>query len=103
MNSNENEAGTRTIATEYSFRGNVVKVNRSANPNKAVATCILHMQINQYGATVAEVYDLETGELHAQIKRQTNGNITIAYKRDPMNYVLKGHLESFQAHMKRSK
>ena len=63
-----------------------VKVNTSIDANRAVATCILHMQINHYGATSAEVYDDASGQLHALIRRAISGTITIDYKRDPAKY-----------------
>lgn len=79
----------RTIKTKFYVGkrySDPVRVNSSSNANVAVARYILHMQVNHYGADSAEVYDDATGELHAQIKRSVNGNIVIAYKRDPMNY-----------------
>lgn len=91
----------RMIHTEYSFRGELLKVNRASDPNRAVPNCIAHMQINKYGASIAEVWDTETSELHAVIRRSMNGNINIVYRRDPMNYILKGHLKAFKKHMKK--
>jgi hypothetical protein len=44
------------------------------------------MQVNHYGATVAEVYDDTSGALHAVVKRHVQGNINIAYKRDPLSF-----------------
>lgn len=60
--------------------------NSSKDSNRAVAQCVYHMQINHYGARVAEVFDSESGELHAQVKRAINGNIEIVYKRDPAKF-----------------
>lgn len=80
---------TRTIKTVYYRRGQDPRVNRSTDANRAVATCVLHMQINQYGAHAAEVYDDETGALHAAIKRSVTGTITIVYSRDPAQYETK--------------
>lgn len=77
------------IKTVYYRRGEDPKITRSGNANRAVATCILHMQINQYGSHIAEVYDDDTGELHAQIKRSVSGTITIVYSRDPLKYETK--------------
>lgn len=75
---------SRTIKTVYYRRGKNPRINRSMDANRAVATCVLHMQINQYEAHAAEVYDDETGELHAAIKRDIHGNIRIVYNRDPV-------------------
>lgn len=81
--------GNRTIRTKY-YRNNKyaepVKVNSSGNTNQAVATCIYYMQVDFYDASVAEVYDDESGQLHAQIRRKMNGNIEIVYKRDSRQY-----------------
>lgn len=79
----------RNIKTKY-YVGkryhDPVRVNHSSDANTAVATCVLHMQINHYGATSAEVYDDESGQLHAIVTRSISGQIQIAYKRDPLKY-----------------
>ena len=75
-----------TIKTVYSDRKGVLKTNSSADANRAVAQCVYHMQVNHYGATVAEVYDDYTGELHAQVRRLMSGEIRIVYKRDPRKF-----------------
>jgi hypothetical protein len=54
--------------------------------NRAVAQCILHLQIARYDADSAEVYDDETGELHAVVTRSINGRIQIEYRRDPVKF-----------------
>lgn len=76
----------RPIKTVYRLAGEPVHVNSSSNPNRAVAQCVAHMQVNHYGATVAEVYDDTSGALHAVVKRHVQGNINIAYKRDPLSF-----------------
>lgn len=89
-----NETGIKTV---YFRRGADPKVNHSKNANRAVTTCIAHMQINHYGSHLAEVYDAETGELHAQVKRSKDGSLHIYYNRDPLEYETKyaiGHLLS---------
>lgn len=89
----------RNIATEY--RGYVgrrlmaLNLTRSANPNSAVRNCIGHMQVNEYGATMAIVTDLVSGQLHAIIKRDVKGNISIVFKRDPRDFVTKSTLKFF--------
>lgn len=76
----------RPIKTAFYVSGEVVHVNSSANPNRAVAQCVAHMQVNHYSATAAEVYDHSTGELHAVVKRHVQGNINIVFKRDPLAF-----------------
>jgi hypothetical protein len=85
-----------TIKTVFYTQREVVKTNSGNDANMAVARCILHMQINRYGATTAEVYDSETGELHAAIRRHMNGTITIQYKRDPAKYERRLSLWAFK-------
>jgi hypothetical protein len=70
----------------YDRRAQPLQINRSMDPNRAVAQCVLHMQINHYGASAAEVYDNETGELHAAIKRSIQGNLSIVYQRNPQDF-----------------
>jgi hypothetical protein len=86
MENNHLEHQKRSIKTIYYRHNDDPKINRSKDANRAVGTCVLHMQINQYGAHAAEVFDAETGELHAAIKRSVNGKITIVYNRDPIDY-----------------
>lgn len=79
----------RKIKTKYYIGkryDNPIKTNHSLDANMAVATCVLHMQVNHYGATSAEVYDDESGQLHAVVTRSIAGNIAITYKRDPAKY-----------------
>jgi hypothetical protein len=86
---NQERQVIRNIKTKFYINkrySDPVRVNSSSNANVAVARCILHLQIGHYNADAAEVYDDETGELHAQIKRSVNGNIVIVYKRDPLKF-----------------
>jgi hypothetical protein len=76
----------RTIKTVYRFQGEETKVTTACNPNRAVAKCVEHLQVNDYGATVAEVYDRESGVLHAIVKRSINGSINIAYRYNPEDF-----------------
>lgn len=65
------------------FQGKqLVKVNHSAHALNAVPRCVGHMQLNRYAATVAEVFDELTGELHAVITRSVKGSIKIVFKRE---------------------
>lgn len=60
----------------------VVRVNRARWANNAVAQAVKHMQINEYDATVCEVFDTRTGTLLAVIRRYVSQNkIEILYKR----------------------
>lgn len=90
------KASARTIRTEYMYRRKVKKVNRSSDPNRAVEKCVGYMQINAYGATVAQVYDEATGQLHAEVKRSVSGTIQITFRRNPRDFVTPGTLEHFQ-------
>jgi hypothetical protein len=72
---------TRNIKTVYYFLHEAVKVTHSVWANNAVPNAIGHMQVNQYEATHCEVYDVANGELHAVIKRNVLGDITILFKR----------------------
>jgi adenine deaminase len=73
---------TMDISTVY-YRGKlVVKANRASRANNAVPRAVAHMQINRYQASVAEVFDLTTGELHAVIRRAVSGDIHIVFKRE---------------------
>lgn len=80
------ETGIKTV---YHIRKQEPKVNRSKNANRAVTQCVAHMQINHYGAHLAEVFDAETGELHAQVRRKADGSLHIYYKRDPLQFETK--------------
>lgn len=87
----------RNIKTHYfDHKRETLKVNSSSDANHAVATCVLHMQINRYGATSAQVYDDSNGELHADIRRHQSGTITIQYKRDPAKYERRLSLLAFK-------
>lgn len=77
--------GTRPIRSDFYEksirRGETVRVNRARWALKAVPNAIIHMQLDTYRASLCEVWDESTGELHAQIKRDINGDITIHYAR----------------------
>lgn len=73
----------QTIFYQGSGRSEVVvQINRSRWANNAVAQAVKHMQVNEYDATVCEVFDTRTGTLHAVIRRYVGQNkIEILYKR----------------------
>ena len=73
----------RSIQTTY-YLGNTVKqINRAAHARSAVLRAVDHMQMNDYHAAVAEVFDLETGELHAVLTYSAAGQLAIVFRRDP--------------------
>lgn len=77
--------GTRPIRTEYyaaTTRRQLIKTTHARWATKAVPNAVFHMQFNEYDAQLCEVWDCETGELHAQIKRDVNGNIRIVFLRE---------------------
>ncbi len=69
-----------------------VKINLAKHPRSAVLRAIDHMQLNTYGAVACEVFDTNTNERHATIRRYIGeGNrIEIEYGRDPTKYILGG-------------
>lgn len=81
-----NKQGETGIKTVYHIRDGSTKVNRSLNANRAVSRCVDHMQIDHYNAHLAEVYDAETGELHAQLKWCNDGTLRIYLKRNPREF-----------------
>lgn len=76
------ESTTRSIKTTYYHGKKLVRVNRAKFANNAVPLCVHHMQVNEYDATTAEVYDDSDGTLHAVIKRSIKGDIHIVFKRE---------------------
>ena len=77
---------TRNISAAY-FNGKekIVKRKRGAHARSMVLRTVDHLQVDEYSASVAEVYDHTTGELHAVLRR-TPRQVVVLYKRDP-----KGH------------
>ncbi|WP_407306191.1 hypothetical protein [Acinetobacter sp.] len=86
MSMRQAETGIKTV---YYIEGKKPKIIHSKNANRAVQLCVAHMQINHYGSRFAEVWDAETGELHASIKRSIHGNLTIHLARDARKYETK--------------
>lgn len=78
----------RTIRTDFFESGSALPVqkNLSTDANRAVAQAVYMLQINRYGARVAQVYDIATGELHADLRRKMNGSIIVLYARNPQEY-----------------
>lgn len=84
------ETAPRRIRTDYSFRGELVKVTRAVHPNRANVNAFRHMQINEYGAGIAEVWDENTGELHAQFRLSAAGELRTTFTRDPSQFITVG-------------
>lgn len=61
----------------------IVRVNHAGTAFRAVPLVIEHMQANDYSAVLAECFDLNSGELHAVIRRSVDGEINIIFKREP--------------------
>lgn len=78
--------GDRPVRSVFysDLRGNTVeKVNRGKYSETAVPRAVAHMQINNYGALLCEVYDDTSGVLHAVIRRFLDKNsISIIYERE---------------------
>jgi hypothetical protein len=74
---------TRVKTVYVDYHNNIVKTNNSKNLNQSIATCVLHMQINQYGAKYAEILDADTEQLFGVVTRNIQGDIKIIYKWDP--------------------
>lgn len=63
----------------------LVATTRSKWAVNAVPRAIFHMQTNEYGANLCEVYDLDNGDVHAVIVSHLdhgNRKIEIAFKRE---------------------
>jgi hypothetical protein len=76
----------RPILTTYWRDKEVVKTTRAKHPDKAVLHCVDHMQLNDYGATTAEVYDTETGEPHATVTHSVVGEVFCYLHREGKEY-----------------
>ena len=70
----------RKVITTYTFKRNVKKVNRSQHIDRAILNAVMHMQRNEYRASIAQVSCDETGKLYAIITRNMTGRIKIHYK-----------------------
>ena len=87
MARNKNGAAThsnvRPIQTVFYQGKDAIKITRSKWANSAVPNAVKHMQTHQYEATHCEVYDIESGILHAVLKMPIGGTeIRILFKRE---------------------
>lgn len=80
------EATLRPIVTTYYADMKAKKLVRTTQAkwsNNAVLHAVNHMQLNHYEASVCEVYDAQSGTLHAVIvRRPTRDKIEIVFKRE---------------------
>lgn len=75
------------IATAYyDHKHKVIKITRSKNPNNASVNCFARLIMNTYGATYAEVYEMNTGIVHAQFKASKAGKVEYTYKYNPRDF-----------------
>lgn len=74
------------LTTYYRDEGDghlhLLRVNQSVHCNTAVKNCVHHMQLNHYGATVAEVFDTRDGVLHGVVTHNVVGEINILFHRE---------------------
>lgn len=78
---------TQNIRTRYyDRRHKVIKTTASSNPNNAAVNCFARLVMNVYGATYAEVYEADTGIVHAQFKASVAGKVEYTYKYDPRDF-----------------
>lgn len=59
-----------------------LKVNKGKHPERMVLRCIAHMRKNTYEAVLAEVFNDNTGKLHAVVKRRINGDVEILFQEE---------------------
>lgn len=70
------------VTTYYDKKGNLIKTTRSLLARNAVRNCVDHMQVNDYGAATAEVFDERCGSLHAVVVFTVKGKMEIVFKRE---------------------
>lgn len=58
----------------------LVKINRAVHVRSAVLRAVDHMQMNNYGAKLAQVHDERNGKLHRVIVLSAAGKMEILYK-----------------------
>jgi hypothetical protein len=82
----EPEVVKRTIrAVYYNGKKEAIRTNHGSWPRTMTLHAVDHLQLDSYGATVCEVFDIETGTLHAVLTRSVK-KVEIIYKREPKNY-----------------
>ena len=69
----------RPVVTRYYLDDKIICTNRSSISTNAVVNAVKYMQMNTYGAQLAEVFDHTTGKLFANIVSEPNGDLYISY------------------------
>ena len=72
-------------AIYYDAKKEVVRTNHGNWPRTMTLHVVDHLQLDEYGATVAEVFDITSGVLHAVVTRGVR-KVEIIYKREPKNF-----------------
>lgn len=76
----------RPITTAYIEEGRIVKRITANSPNAAMMRCFMHMTMNHYGASVAQIYSTETARLYAEIVRHKDNRVEITMKTNPTTF-----------------
>jgi hypothetical protein len=76
----------RPIITAYIEEGVVVKKTTANKPNTAAMRCFMHMSMNHYGSSVAQVFSADTGRLFAEFVRHKDNRVETTYKDDPTKF-----------------
>ncbi len=74
--------------TFYNHKGEVVKSNNSANPNRAAKQCFGFLQENYYSSgkvacDTAQVWERDTGKILVEMARTKKNEIVTTYKYNP--------------------
>ena len=79
-------ASGKPIHSDFYFQQKVVKVIASKWPGNAIAGCVRHLQMDDYGADRVEVYDHTNGKLYCVLRTRLNGTakrkLEVIYERD---------------------
>ena len=68
------------IQTVYTFEDKLKRKNRAGAPLRATELCMRHMRRNDYGADVAEVWDLRNGKLYSVMTRSAAGEFKTVFE-----------------------
>ena len=88
----EHEGSRRPIRAIY-FNGkkDPVHTNAGRYPRTMILHAVDHLQLDSYGAKVAEIFDQDNGILHGVLRMylvEGKPKIEILYKRDPKKFTL---------------
>lgn len=59
----------------YNHKGEVLRTTAAAHPNSAMEGALRRMALNIYGASVAQVVDTMTAEIHGEVVLRKSGKI----------------------------